>query len=264
MLTRRGGRGMGAEARASEDRSQGDDWGWLHQHSLKGLVHHSYPGGSPGKSLELPKRQEIIVSGCARRGDSEHPLNELQRQAQAMAISADPRDGQETLRLLPLPPRSLCASTGHSPHHPSWEPVQPTTARVPWSRDNFLGRTHGAPQAAATSRQPLPPQARPALRTPPSPGPGWATAPESAAPLTPSCLSGNRRPQAAYTQRRVQIQSWTPGAVRTKKRKGKLFQQLQEQRIKSPQSTWCTLHLWNTRIDNKSSQNWGGGLWEQL
>ena len=131
MLTRRGGRGMGAEARASEDRSQGDDWGWLHQHSLKGLVHHSYPGGSPGKSLELPKRQEIIVSGCARRGDSEHPLNELQRQAQAMAISADPRDGQETLRLLPLPPRSLCASTGHSPHHPSWEPVQPTTARVP-------------------------------------------------------------------------------------------------------------------------------------
>ena len=131
MLTRRGGRGMGAEARASEDRSQGDDWGWLHEHSLKGLAHHSYPGGSPGKSLELPKRQEIIVSGCARRGDSEHPLNELQRQAQAMAISADPRDGQETLRLLPPPPRSLCASTGHSPHHPSWEPVQPTTARVP-------------------------------------------------------------------------------------------------------------------------------------
>ena len=131
MLTRRGGRGMGAEARASEDRSQGDDWGWLHEHSLKGLAHHSYPGGSPGKSLELPKRQEIIVSGCARRGDSEHPLNELQRQAQAMAISADPRDGQETLRLLPPPPRSLCARTGHSPHHPSWEPVQPTTARVP-------------------------------------------------------------------------------------------------------------------------------------
>ena len=66
-----------------------------------------------------------------------------------------------------------------------------------------------------------------------------------------------------YTQRHGQIQSWTPGAVRTKKRKGKLSQQPQEQQIKAPQSTWCTLHHWNTWIDNKSSQNWGSGLWEQ-
>ena len=27
--------GLGAEARASEVRSQGEDWGWLHEHSLK-------------------------------------------------------------------------------------------------------------------------------------------------------------------------------------------------------------------------------------
>ena len=33
---RRGGRGLGAEARASEVRPQGEDWGWLHEHSLKG------------------------------------------------------------------------------------------------------------------------------------------------------------------------------------------------------------------------------------
>ena len=122
--------GLGAEARASVG-SQGEDWGWRREHSLKGLVRHSYPGGSLGKSLELPKRQETIVSGCARRGDSEHLLNELQRRARAAAISADPRDGHETLRLLLPPPRSLCASTGHSPHRPSWEPVQPATARVP-------------------------------------------------------------------------------------------------------------------------------------
>ena len=57
-----------------------------------------------------------------------------------------------------------------------------------------------------------------------------------------------------YMQRRVQIQSWTPGAVWTKKRKGNLSQQPQEQRIKSPQSTWCTLHLWNTWIQNEPSQ----------
>ena len=32
--------GLGAEARASVG-SQGEDWGWQREHSLKGLVHHS-------------------------------------------------------------------------------------------------------------------------------------------------------------------------------------------------------------------------------
>ena len=54
------------------------------------------PGGSPGKTLDLPKRQETIVLGCARGGDSEHCLNELQRQVRAAAISSDTRDGHET------------------------------------------------------------------------------------------------------------------------------------------------------------------------
>ena len=63
-------------------------------------MHHSWPGGSLGKSLDLPKRQETIVSGCMRREDSEHRLNELQRRAQAAAIGGDTRDGHETLRLL--------------------------------------------------------------------------------------------------------------------------------------------------------------------
>ena len=93
LLTCRGRRGLGAKARASVG-SQGEDWGWRREHSLKGLVHHSSPGGSPGKSLQLPKRQEtfssLFVSWCARRGDSEHRLNELQRRARATAISADP------------------------------------------------------------------------------------------------------------------------------------------------------------------------------
>ena len=33
--------GLGAEARASEVRPQGEDWDWRREHSLKGLVHHS-------------------------------------------------------------------------------------------------------------------------------------------------------------------------------------------------------------------------------
>ena len=133
-------------------------------------MRHSEPGGSPGKGLQLPKRQEtcscLFVLRRARRGDSERRLNELQRQARAAAISTDPRDRRETLRLLLPPPRSLCASAGHSPHRPFWEPVQPATARVPGSRDNIPGRTHCAPQAGATSRRPRPPQARPASSVP--------------------------------------------------------------------------------------------------
>ena len=35
LLTRRHGQGLGAEAWASEVRSQGEDWGWLREHSLK-------------------------------------------------------------------------------------------------------------------------------------------------------------------------------------------------------------------------------------
>ena len=33
--------GLGAEALASEVRPQGEDWGWLREQSLKGLVQHS-------------------------------------------------------------------------------------------------------------------------------------------------------------------------------------------------------------------------------
>ena len=39
LLTRWGGRGLGAEARASVV-SQGEDWGWRREHSLKGASCH--------------------------------------------------------------------------------------------------------------------------------------------------------------------------------------------------------------------------------
>ena len=126
-----GGWGLGAEALASAVRPQREDWSWLREHSLKGASAPQLAGGSPGKCLELPKRQETIVSRCARRGDSEYQLNKLQRRAQDVAISVDTRDGHEMLRLLLQPPRSLCASTGHYPNLPSQEPVKPATARVP-------------------------------------------------------------------------------------------------------------------------------------
>ena len=110
LLARRGGRGwelrLGLRAAVG---SQGEDWGWRREHSLKGLAHHSWLGGRPGKSLQLPKRQEtfpcFFVSWRARRGDSECRLNELQRRVRAAAISTDPRDGRETLGQLLPPPK---------------------------------------------------------------------------------------------------------------------------------------------------------------
>ena len=123
--------GLGAEAPDSEVRPQGEDWGWLCEHSLKGASAPQLAMRESGKKSGTAKRQETIVSGCASREDSKHCLNELQRRARATAISADTRDGHETLKLLLHPPRILCASTGHYPHLPSGEAVQPATARVP-------------------------------------------------------------------------------------------------------------------------------------
>ena len=85
LLTRRGGRGLGAEARASEVGSQGEDWGWLREHRLKGASVSQLDRKESGKKSGTAKRQEpfscLFASWCARRGDSERRLKELQRQA---------------------------------------------------------------------------------------------------------------------------------------------------------------------------------------
>ena len=48
LLTRRGGWELGAEARASVG-SQGEDWGWLREHSLKGASVPQLAGRESGK-----------------------------------------------------------------------------------------------------------------------------------------------------------------------------------------------------------------------
>ena len=53
----------------------------------------------------------------------------------------------------------------------------------------------------------------------------------------PQTSQKNRGQRATYMQKQGQIQRRTPGAVRTKKRKGNFSQQPQEQQIKAPQST---------------------------
>ena len=49
LLTRWGRRGLGAEARASEVGCQGEDWGWLREHSLKGASAPQLAGMESGK-----------------------------------------------------------------------------------------------------------------------------------------------------------------------------------------------------------------------
>ena len=49
LLTRRGGQGLGAEAQASEVGSQGEDWGWQCEHSLKGASAPQLAGRESGK-----------------------------------------------------------------------------------------------------------------------------------------------------------------------------------------------------------------------
>ena len=49
LLTHHGGWGLGAEAQASEGRSQGEDWGWLREHSLKGASEPQLAGRESGK-----------------------------------------------------------------------------------------------------------------------------------------------------------------------------------------------------------------------
>ena len=46
--------GLGAEARALEVRSQGEYWGWLHEHSLKGAT-----------ALQIAVRESEKISGPA-------------------------------------------------------------------------------------------------------------------------------------------------------------------------------------------------------
>ena len=53
--------GAGAEARAAVG-SQGEDWGWRREHSLKGLVRHGEPGGSPGKVCSCRRGKRLFLT----------------------------------------------------------------------------------------------------------------------------------------------------------------------------------------------------------
>ena len=65
LLARRGGRGLGAEARASEGGSQGEDWCWLCEHSLKGASAPQLAGRESGKkSGAAEEARDFFLALC--------------------------------------------------------------------------------------------------------------------------------------------------------------------------------------------------------
>ena len=72
LLTRWGRQGVEAETLASVG-SQGEDWGWRHEHSLKGVSAPRLAGRESrkksGPAEEARDFSSLFVSWCARRGD---------------------------------------------------------------------------------------------------------------------------------------------------------------------------------------------------
>ena len=98
--------------------------------SLKGANASQLAGRESGKKSGTAEGARDHCFRVHEERGFRAPPKQDPEMARAMAIRADTRDRHEMLRLLLQPPRSLCASTGHSPHRPSQEPVQPATARV--------------------------------------------------------------------------------------------------------------------------------------
>ena len=172
-------------AGASEVRSQGEDWGWLSEHSLKGA-----------SAPQLAGRESGNMSGPAREAKN-HCFRVLKEREFLLHV---PTDGRALPKWAPetgmshsyqLGPKGRVWDTNtataatknpvwncRSLPTPPWESVQPGTARVPWSRDNFPGRAHSVSQAVAMSCWPLPTRAHPAFQLwlpyPSPPQPEWA------------------------------------------------------------------------------------------
>ena len=231
LHTYRDGWGLGAEAQALEVRSQGEDWGWLSEDSLKeGSAPQLARRESGKKTGPAEKARDHSFGVHEERGLLPHVPTEgralpkwapesglshgyqLRRQRQAgNAKAAATKNSVRKHRSLPTPPR---------------EPVQHRTAKVMISRDNFPGRTHGMLQVAAMSCRPLPPQAHPAfqlwlLYT--SLSPTWVTkrALISCCFNPPSCLGGEQTPEGDLHTEAGPKPKLNPRSWANKEEKGK-------------------------------------------
>ena len=81
------------------------------------------------------------------------------------------------------------------------------------------------------------------IRTPPSPPPEGARAPESAAPLTPSCVSEEQTPSGDLHSEAGPNQKLNPGSCANKEEKGKFLPEASGAADKSPTINLMYLHL---------------------
>ena len=95
LLTRRGGQGLGAKARASEARSQGEDWGWRREHSLKGASAPQLAGRESGKnSGPAEEARDFFLLLCSLLHE-ERGLRVLLKRAPETAVSHSSQRGPQ-------------------------------------------------------------------------------------------------------------------------------------------------------------------------
>ena len=182
LLTCWDGWGLGAEARASEVRSQGEDWGWLPEHSLKGVSAPQLAGRESGKKSGAAKEAR---DHCDRVHEERGFLPCLPTESRAPLKQA----------------AETSTSCGYQlgPQRPAWI----------------------VNAATAANKNPMCKQACPAFCTPPSPQPEWARAPSSAASWTPSCLGGKQTPGGDLHEEVGPKPKLNPRSCANKKEKGK-------------------------------------------
>ena len=164
LLTRRGGRGLGAESQASVG-LQGEDWGWLREHRLKGASAPRLTGRESGKKFGPAEEAKDFFLPLCFLVQEERGLRAPPKRAPEMGASRGYQRGPQRRawdakaataatkklvckhRSLSTPPLlGACAS-----HHCQGPVIQ---GQLPW--ENAL-RASGD----AKSCWPLPPQARP-------------------------------------------------------------------------------------------------------
>ena len=175
LLTRRGGRGLGAEARASVG-SQGEDWGLRCEHSLKGASAPWLAGRESGKkSGPAEEARDFFLPLCflvheergfraplkrapemgASRGDQRGPQRRAWGAKAAAAATKKPVCEQRSLCTPPLP--GACAAC-----HCQGPMIQ---GQLPWENARRTSGCCNVTPASATAGSPR------LLRTPPSPRP---------------------------------------------------------------------------------------------
>ena len=208
LLTSRGGRGLGAEAWASEVRSQGEDWGWLREHSLKGASAPQLARRESGKKTGPAEEARDNCFGVRKERGFRAPP----KRAPEMGAS---HGYQRVPQRRAWDAKAAAASKKPVSKHrsPSTPPLLGASAARHCQGPMIQGQLHQENTRPASGCCNVTPASAaaglPCIRTPPFPRPEWARAPTSGAPLTPSCLGQKGRPQVTYTQRQGQIQSWT-------------------------------------------------------